>query len=153
MKEGIMQMKPIRLHHVGIIMTSMERAEQFLEQFGLEKDIIEYVEAYHADCLFTKYADGGSPVELIIPTEGVLAKFSNGKGGIHHIAFEVEDVKIAKEEFALKGMKMLEDTPVQGVGGTIVNFLRPRDGFGVLVEFTETVKKHGEKNSKDGETV
>jgi len=134
-------MKPMRLHHVGIIMTSMERAEAFLEQFGLEKDYMEYVEAYHADCLFTKYSEFESPVELVIPTEGVLTEFNKGKGGIHHIAFEVEDVEAARAEFESKGMEMLEKVAVEGAGGIIVNFLRPRYGLGVLVEFVERVKK------------
>lgn len=130
-------MKPMRLHHVGIIMPTMERAEQFLEQFGLEKDYMEYVEAYHAYCLFTRYSAQESPVELIIPTDGVLKEFRNGKGGLHHIAFEVEDVTAVKKEFEEKGLEMLENTPVEGAGGILVNFLRPRYGFGVLVEFVE----------------
>lgn len=133
-------MKPKRLHHVGIVMTSMEKAEAFLEQFGLEKDYMEYVEAYHAYCLFTKYGSEESPIELVIPTEGVLTKYNDGKGGIHHIAFEVESVEAAKEEFALKGMEMLEDKPVEGAGGIKVNFLRPKHGLGVLVEYVEKVK-------------
>lgn len=129
-------MKPVRLHHVGIIMSSMERAEAFLNQFGLEKDYMEYVEEYHADCLFTKYTKD-SPIELIIPTEGVLKEYNNGKGGIHHIAFEVEDVEAARKEFEENGMEMLERIPVKGAGGILVNFLRPRYGLGVLVEFVE----------------
>lgn len=132
-------MKPMRLHHVGIIMTTMERAEEFMDQFGLEKDYMEYVDAYHAHCLFTKYTAEESPVELIIPTEGVLTEFNKGKGGIHHIAFEVEDVEAARKEFTDKGMEMLEETPASGAGGIIVNFLRPRYGLGVLVEFVQKV--------------
>lgn len=130
-------MKPVRLHHVGIIMNSMERAEAFLNQFGLEKDYMEYVDEYHADCLFTKYTEKESPIELIIPTEGVLKEYNRGKGGIHHIAFEVEDVEAASREFEENGMEMLETTPVRGAGGIIVNFLRPRYGLGVLVEFVQ----------------
>ena len=130
-------MKPMRLHHVGIIMPTMEKAEQFMEQFGLEKDYMEYVEAYHAYCLFTKYHADESPVELIIPTEGVLTEFRGGKGGLHHIAFEVEDVEAVKREYEEKGLMMLEEKPVKGAGGIIVNFLRPRFGFGVLVEFVQ----------------
>lgn len=127
----------MRLHHVGIIMPTMERAEQFLEQFGLEKDYMEYVEAYHAYCLFTKFSAEESPVELIIPTEGVLTEFRNGKGGLHHIAFEVGDVRQTKKEYEERGLEMLEEVPVTGAGGILVNFLRPRYGFGVLVEFVE----------------
>ncbi len=133
-------MKPMRLHHVGIIMPTMEKAEAFMEQFGLETDYMEYVDAYHAHCLFTKYTQNESPVELIIPTEGVLTEYRGGKGGLHHIAFEVEDVEKARQEFEEKGLEMLEDAAVPGAGGIIVNFLRPRYGFGVLVEFVQQVK-------------
>ncbi len=130
-------MKPMRLHHVGIVLTSMEKAEAFLAQFGLEKDYMEYVDAYHAYCLFTKYNENESPIELVIPTEGVLTEYRGGKGGLHHIAFEVEDVEKARREFEEKGLGMLEETAVPGAGGIIVNFLRPRFGFGVLVEFVQ----------------
>ena len=109
-------MKPMRLHHVGIIMPSMEKAEAFMDQFRLETDYMEYVEAYHAHCLFTKYGKDESPVELIIPTEGVLTEFRNGKGGLHHIAFEVEDVEKARREFEDKGLEMLEKEAVPGAG-------------------------------------
>ena len=133
-------MKLLRLHHVGIVMTSMEKAKGFMEEFGLEKDYMECVEAYHAYCLFTKYGPGESPIELVIPTEGKLTEFRNGKGGLHHIAFEVENAEAATREFNEKGLQMLEEHPVPGAGGIIVNFLRPRFGYGVLVEFVETVK-------------
>ncbi|MBA4699595.1 MAG: VOC family protein [Ruminococcus sp.] len=134
-------MKPVRLHHVGIIMTTMERAQQFMEQFGLEEDYREYVDAYQAWCIFTKYSAEESPVELVVPTAGKLTEFNKGKGGLHHIAFEVEDVRAARDEYTAKGMEMLEEVPAKGAGGIIVNFLRPRYGLGVLVEFVEKTDK------------
>lgn len=134
-------MKPVRLHHIGIIMTTMERAEQFMEQFGLEEDYREYVDAYQAWCIFTKYSAEESPVELVVPTAGKLTEFNKGKGGLHHIAFEVEDVRTARDEYTAKGMEMLEEVPAKGAGGIIVNFLRPRYGLGVLVEFVEKTDK------------
>lgn len=134
-------MKPVRLHHVGIIMTTMERAQQFMEQFGLEEDYREYVDAYQAWCIFTKYSAEESPVELVVPTAGKLTEFNKGKGGLHHIAFEVEDVRAARDEYTEKGMEMLEEVPAKGAGGIIVNFLRPRYGLGVLVEFVERTDK------------
>lgn len=134
-------MKPVRLHHVGIIMTTMERAQQFMEQFGLEEDYREYVDAYQAWCIFTKYSAEESPVELVVPTAGKLTEFNKGKGGLHHIAFEVEDVRAARDEYTSKGMEMLEEVPAKGAGGIIVNFLRPRYGLGVLVEFVERTDK------------
>lgn len=134
-------MEHMRLHHVGIVMTSEDRAKRFLEKFGLEEDYVEYVEAYHADCLFTKYGEKESPIELVIPKEGILTSYNNGKGGIHHIAFEVEDVEAVRQEYEAKGLKMLEEKAVEGAGGIIVNFLRPRFGEGILVEFVQQVKE------------
>lgn len=133
-------MEKMRLHHVGIIMKSIKIAREFLEQFGLEEDYMEYVESYHAHCLFTKYNIGESPIELIIPKEGILTEFNKGKGGIHHIAFAVSDVVKVKEEYEKKGCQMLEEVSVKGAGGIIVNFLRPRFGMGVLVEFVQQVE-------------
>lgn len=133
-------MKPLRMHHVGIIMPTLEKAKKFLEQFELEQDYMEYVEAYHAYCLFTKYGEKESPIELVIPIEGKLTEFNHGKGGLHHIAFEVEDVEAVQKEYAVQGMDMLEQKAVRGAGGIIVNFLRPRHGFGILTEYVEVVK-------------
>ncbi|ABK61326.1 MULTISPECIES: VOC family protein [Clostridium] len=132
-------MKPMRLHHVGIILPTLEAAHRFLEKFGLEVDYQGFVDAYHADLIFTKYNENESPLELIIPKEGVLTEFNNGKGGIAHIAFEVEDVEAVRKEYESKGMKMLEGKAVPGTSDIIVNFLRPKYGEGILVEFVETV--------------
>ena len=134
-------MEHMKLHHVGIVMTSSERAENFMKKFGLETDYIEYVEAYHADCLFTKHNDDETPIELVIAKEGVLTEYNKGKGGLHHIAFEVDDVEAVKQEYESKGLMMLEDKAVTGAGGIIVNFLRPRFGEGILVEFVQKVDK------------
>ncbi|MCY6355555.1 VOC family protein [Clostridium sp. ZS2-4] len=132
-------MKPMRMHHVGIILPTMEAAHRYLEKFGLEIDYQGYVEAYHADLIFTKYTERDTPVELIIPKEGVLKDFNGGKGGIAHIAFEVEDVEAVRKEYESKGMEMLEGSAVPGTSDIIVNFLRPKYGEGILVEFVQTV--------------
>lgn len=49
-------------------------------------------------------------------------------------------MKAAKEDFEANGMEMLEEVPAKGAGNIIVNFLRPRYGLGVLVEFVEKTK-------------
>ena len=133
-------MEHMKMHHIGIVMTSMEKAERFMEKFGLETDYVEYVEAYKADCLFTKHRPDETPLELVIPKEGVLTEYNKGKGGIHHIAFSADDVEAVKKQYEEQGLMMLEKTAVEGAGGIIVNFLRPRFGEGILVEFVETVK-------------
>lgn len=131
-------MKNAKLHHVGIIFKDIETAEAFLETVGVEEEYRGYVDSYQAWCIFLK-PNGGSKVELIIPTGGKLAEYNNGKGGLHHIAYEVDDVEQVRRDFEAKGIKLLEEKAVQGAGNIIVNFMRPRDGKGILVEFVETV--------------
>ena len=115
-------MEQMRLHHVGIVLPTLKQAHDFIDRFGLEIDYEGFVDAYHADLIFTKKSTFGSPLEFIIPKEGVLCDFNNGKGGIEE-----------------KGMGMLEDKAVPGTDDIIVNFLRPRFNDGILVEFVETV--------------
>ena len=91
-------MKPMRLHHVGIVLPTLQKAHDFIEANGLEIDYAGFVDAYHADLIFTKKGPFSSPLEMIIPREGVLTKFNNGKGGIAHIAFEVDDVEAVRQE-------------------------------------------------------
>ena len=71
---------------------------------------------------FTKRRADESYIELVVPKGGVLTRFNNGKGGIHHIAFEVEDVEKIRQEYEAKGLEMLERQAVPGAGGIIVNF-------------------------------
>lgn len=126
-----------RIHHIGIVMNDRSRAEQFMEIFGFEIDNEEYVEAYNADCIFTKLKDNEVALEFVIPTKGVLTEYNGGRGGIHHIALEVDDVEAVKEEYEAKGLQMLENAAVDGACGIIVNFLRPKYGAGILVEFIQ----------------
>ena len=128
-----------RMHHIGIVLPDMEKAVDFMEKFGFEKDHMEYVEKYHAYCLFTKHNENETPLEFIIPTEGVLKEFRDGKGGIHHIAIEVEDIGEAEKECRAKGMELLEKSAVRSSEHIMCNFVRPKSGNGILVEFIQEV--------------
>ena len=132
-------MRPMRMHHVGVVLPTVEQAERLIQLFGLKVDYRGYVKSYHADLIFTQYGPNESPIEFIIPHEGVLTKFNNGKGGIAHIAFEVEDVEAASRELEEQGLEMLEKAPVEGTSDIIVNFLRPRYSEGILFELVQTV--------------
>lgn len=133
-------LKPMRMHHVGIITPTMEKAEEFLKRWGLEIDYRGYVKAYKADLIFTKYGNDSSPIELIIPDEGsVLKDFNKGNGGIAHVAFEVDDIEAWRVHFENQGMKMLEREAVEGTEDIIVNFLRPKYNDGILIELVQTV--------------
>jgi methylmalonyl-CoA/ethylmalonyl-CoA epimerase len=133
-------MKRKRIHHVGVVLPTLEAVDHLMTLFGLEKDYQGYVESYQADLVFTKHGENESPIEFIVPHEGsVLKNFNDGKGGIAHIAFEVEDVEAVRREFEAKGLGMLEQQAVKGTDDIVVNFLRPRFSEHILFEFVQTV--------------
>ena len=105
------------LHHVGIIFTDFEKAEAFMKVAGLQEEYRGYVDAYQAWCVFLQ-----------------------GKGGLHHIAFSVPDVEEVRRKYQDEGIVLLEEQAVPGAGNILVNFMRPKDGRGVLIEFVETIE-------------
>lgn len=131
---------PMRLHHIGIVLPTLEKAHEFIKTNGLEVDYSGFVDAYNADLIFTKKGENSTPIEFIIPREGVLKDFNNGRGGIAHIAFEVDDVeKVRQIMESQKPGSMLEKKAVRGTDDIIVNFRRPSTDAGILVEYVQTV--------------
>lgn len=133
-------MKTLALHHVGIIVPDEQRVNLFLHLFGIEEEYRGYVPEYQALCIFTKRNDG-SAIEFVIPDGGKLTDYNKGRGGIHHIALLVENIRAAQEELALKGIQLLEEMPIKGAGDIMVNFVRPRDAYGILVELIENISE------------
>ncbi|MET3616820.1 lactoylglutathione lyase/methylmalonyl-CoA/ethylmalonyl-CoA epimerase [Peptoniphilus olsenii] len=133
-------MKPMRMHHVGIVLPTLEDVYQMIDRLGLEIDYKGHVDAYQSKLIFTKPGEHSSPIEFIIPEAGVLKDFNNGKDGIAHIAFEVDDVEAVRKEYEDKGLQMLKKEAVSGTSDIIVIFLRPKYNNGILIEFVETIK-------------
>jgi lactoylglutathione lyase/methylmalonyl-CoA/ethylmalonyl-CoA epimerase len=129
----------LRMHHVGIILPEESQAKDLMNILGMEEDYRSWVEVYSATVIFTKYGQWESPIEFIIPKGGVLAEFNNGKGGIAHVAFEVDDIAATSKDFESRGIKMLEKVPARASEDYIVNFIRPKSAHGILMEFMETV--------------
>ena len=125
-----------RLHHIGIILPTDEAVQAFMAQYELEA-AAEGETPYQARCIFTKARDHESPIEFLIPSGGPLQAFNEGKGGIHHICFEVEDIEQATKVLRSMGCKLLEDENKAAAQGAKINFIRPSSSFGVLVELIE----------------
>lgn len=128
-----------RIHHTGIVLPNEEKARHFMGLFGLQEDYQGHVKAYDSDLIFTKHDETVGAFEFILPLSGVLTEFNKGKGGIAHIAFEVDDIEACTRELNDMGMEMLEAKAVEGTEEIIVNFIRPKYTDGILVELIETI--------------
>jgi methylmalonyl-CoA/ethylmalonyl-CoA epimerase len=79
-------------------------------------------------------------IELVQPLSRDIsvAKFLETRGeGIHHIAVKVKNIKAALEEYKRKGLKLIDEEPKPGAGGSSVAFVHPKSTRGVLLELVE----------------
>jgi methylmalonyl-CoA/ethylmalonyl-CoA epimerase len=127
-----------RLHHVGIVASSEERALELMALLGLAEQGRGYVEHYQALCIFSA-GNGGSPVELVVPSGERLREFNRGLGGLHHVAIAVDSLAELTARLAKRQIPLLEPEPVRGAGSFLCNFLAPIYTRGVIVEFVEAL--------------
>jgi methylmalonyl-CoA/ethylmalonyl-CoA epimerase len=86
---------------------------------------------------------GPNKIELLEATneDSPIAKFLEKKGeGIHHIAFDVEDIYAEIERLKLEGFTVLNETPKKGADNKLVAFLHPKTTNGVLIELCQEIK-------------
>jgi len=132
-------MNIIKIDHIGIAVTDIENAARFWEQIlSLSIDEKETVESQQVTTGFVPV--GESEIELLESTTetGPIAKFVQKRGsGIHHIAFQVDNLEKALEELKAAGIPLIDEAPRPGAGGAMIAFLHPKATGGVLVELCE----------------
>lgn len=127
-----------KIDHIGIAVKDINAALAFYQQGLKLAPHIEEVPAMKVRV--AKLPVGESTLELIQPLAGeeAVTKFLEKKGeGIHHICLKTDNVIALTKELMDKGYKPVYPEPRTGAGGHKVNFLSPRDTFGVLIEILE----------------
>lgn len=137
-------MKPSHIEHLGIAVTSLEETMPFFEFLTDSKCYsIEVVEDQKVKTAFFKV--GQTKIELLEPTspESTIAKFiekNGGRGGIHHVAFNVDSVADALKEAEAAGIRLIDVQPRKGAENLMIAFLHPKSTCGVLTEICEQPK-------------
>jgi methylmalonyl-CoA/ethylmalonyl-CoA epimerase len=127
-----------RLHHVGVIIPTLEEAGEHMSQFGLVEDYRGYVDRWSCWCIFTTPSSGPA-IELVIPTGGPLAKFNRGMAGVHHYAFEIDSFDEVTRWCEEKDIKLLEPAPIRGAGNFLCNFIHPLSTRGIMIELVQPI--------------
>lgn len=129
-------MKPSHIEHIGIAVKSLEEAIPFYEKvLGLECYAVEEVVDQKVKTAFFKVGD--TKIELLESTdpEGPIGKFvAKTGGGMHHMAFAVEDVQQALTDVQEAGCQVIDKTPRNGAEGLKIGFLHPKSTQRVLTE-------------------
>ncbi|RLF26949.1 MAG: methylmalonyl-CoA epimerase [Thermoplasmata archaeon] len=126
-----------RVDHIGIAVRNGEEAVRLYQLLGFRLTGKEYVEDQELWAYFLE-GDDGSRIELLEPTGGVIAKFIEKRGeGIHHIAVEVDDVRVLSKKLKEVGFRLIYEEPKKGARSTLVNFIHPKTSYGVLIELIQ----------------
>lgn len=139
----------MKIDHLGIAVKSLDDSLPFYEDLlGLELACREVV----ADqgVTIAMLPAGDLRIELLEPVsgDGAVGRFIAKRGeGLHHICYEVEDLRAALNRMKESGVKLLDGYPRPGAEGKLVAFLHPASANGVLVELVEKVRTpQGETN-------
>lgn len=134
------------IEHIGIAVPNLQEAIDYYENvLGLKCYKKEVVEDQKVTTAFIKVGD--VKIELLEPTcpESTIAKFiekNGGRGGMHHLAFCIEDgVDKALAECESKGVHLIDSAPRKGADGLQIAFLHPKSTKAVLTELCEDPSK------------
>ena len=131
-----------KCEHIGIAVKSLGVAVPLFEKLLNSKCYkTELVEGENVNTAFLK--TGETKIELLESTEpdGIIARFIEKKGeGIHHIAFEVNDIEAEMDRLKKEGFVLLNDKPKAGADNKLVCFLHPKHTNGVLIELCMSVR-------------
>ena len=129
-----------KISHIGLAVENLEEAQQFFdENFSLQASAKEnFGELLFS---FVSFEESGAQLELLESTspDGQIAKFIRKKGqGIHHIAFEVDDIEAELDNLEQKGIRLINEKPYRNAHQELVAFIHPKSTYGVLIELVQS---------------
>jgi LAO/AO transport system kinase len=133
-----------RISHLGISVSSLEKAGAFWNLLGLLEEHREEVPSQKVVTSFR--AVGESHLELLESTspDGPIAKSIAARGpGVHHLCLEVTDVRAALARLKAAGVRLVNEEPFDGAHDCLVAFVHPSATGGILLELSERKTKTG----------
>jgi methylmalonyl-CoA/ethylmalonyl-CoA epimerase len=132
------------LDHVGLAVADLEAAVDFhtrvlgLAVLHREQNPGQGV----TEVMLSGAAAAGSAtqLQLLSPLDNSspLHRFLRNRGpGLHHLAYQVRDIRTASKVLQQQGLRLIYDAPRVGTRGSLINFVHPRDTGGVLIELVE----------------
>jgi methylmalonyl-CoA/ethylmalonyl-CoA epimerase len=131
-----------KIEHIGIAVKSLATAIPLYEKL-LDTPCYktESVENEKVNTAF--FRQGDNKIELLESSDpsGVIARFIEKKGeGLHHVAFDVDDIEAEMKRLKAAGFTLLNEVPKRGADNKMICFVHPRDTAGVLVELCMEIR-------------
>ncbi len=132
-----------KINHIGVAVFSLDESLPFYrDRLGMAFMGIE--EVAEQKVRVAMLGIGESKIELLEPTAGdsPVARFLEKNGpGIHHLAYEVEDVEAAIAKMLADGARMIDETPRNGAHGTRIAFIHPKSSGNILTELCQVAHR------------
>jgi methylmalonyl-CoA/ethylmalonyl-CoA epimerase len=130
-----------KIEHIGIAVKDMAASVTLYER--LLNTAVYKTETVATEQVKTAFLQSGpNKIELLeaLSDDSAIAKFIEKKGeGIHHVAFEVDDIVAEMARLRSEGFILLSDEPKPGADNKLVCFVHPKSAGGVLVELCQSV--------------
>jgi methylmalonyl-CoA/ethylmalonyl-CoA epimerase len=130
-----------RIDHIGVAVEDLDGAVAlYRDRLGMREQHRETVEEFGVDAVLLEIGDGH--VELLSPlrSESAVGRFLERNGpGLHHVAYQTDDIESALESVRQAGMRLIDERPRTGIRGSRVAFVHPKSTGGVLTELVEPV--------------
>jgi len=132
-----------KIEHIGIAVKDIEASNKlFTKIFGKENYKSEVVESEGVITTFFKI--GENKIELVAATNSyspIHKYLEKNREGIHHLAFDVEDIYSEMKRLKNEGIRLLNESPKKGADNKLICFLHPKDTNGVLIELCQEIKQ------------
>jgi methylmalonyl-CoA/ethylmalonyl-CoA epimerase len=131
-----------KIEHIGIAVKDLANSNQLFEKL-LGTASYKTEEVASEGVITSFFQTGSNKIELLVATnpESPIAKFIDKKGeGIHHIAFEVDDILSEMERLKNEGFVLINEIPKKGADNKLVAFLHPKGTNGVLIELCQEIQ-------------
>jgi methylmalonyl-CoA/ethylmalonyl-CoA epimerase len=132
----------VKIEHLGIAVKDMEKAISLYEQL-LSTPCYKTEDVASESVNTAFFMVGESKIELLAATAetSAIARFIEKKGeGIHHIAFDVEDIEAEMKRLSALGFEILNEKPKKGADNKLICFLHPKTTNGVLIELCQDIR-------------
>jgi methylmalonyl-CoA/ethylmalonyl-CoA epimerase len=133
-----------RIDHIGVAVDDLDAALSLhAETYAMEVVHRETVESQGVEAILLDV--GENHVELLLPLadDTPVGKFLAKRGpGLHHVAYQTDDIETALEGLRAAGMRLIDETPRTGIRNSRVAFVHPASSGGVLTEIVQPAEGH-----------